>query len=101
MKIYIRLASDSLVEYICRGARNGLARVSTHEKRIQKLALEHFRMSPAVYSVVVCQQDREKEEESVKPDYYIDGSILCAYFIPRPDDSESDYDAASDEAEEA
>jgi len=99
MKIYIRLAADLLVEYVCRGARNGLARISTHEKRIEKLALEHYKMSPAVFSVLICPEDTQKEEVlyTEKPEYYIDGSILCAYFVPRSDELEEE-DQEEDEA---
>jgi len=65
--------------------------------------LEHYKISPAVFSVIICSEDTQKEEAlyTEKPEYYMDGSIMCAYFAPRLEEEEEDQEAEDQEADEA
>jgi hypothetical protein len=82
LTLFIRLDAQHTVEYQCHGARNGLARVLTHEKRIQDLVLKHHQTFPTIFSVVLCPEDRQKEEQAEHDLYYKDGMILSAHLVP-------------------
>jgi hypothetical protein len=83
MKIFIRLSPDIVVEYTCRGARNGLARVATHQERIQQLVLSHFHLSSVIFEVILCSEELQKEEASSdSPDYYVENTNYVAVILP-------------------
>ncbi len=83
MKIFIRLSPDIVVEYTCRGARNGLARVATHQERIQQLVLSHFHLSSIIFEVILCSEELQKEEASSdSPDYYVENTNYVAVILP-------------------
>jgi hypothetical protein len=83
MKIFIRLLPDIVVEYTCRGARNGLARVATHQERIQQLVLSHFHLSSVIFEVILCSEELQKEEASSdSPDYYVENTNYVAVILP-------------------
>ncbi len=83
MKIFIRLSPDVVVEYTCRGARNGLARVATHQERIQQLVLSHFHLSSVIFEVILCSEELQKEEASSdSPDYYVENTNYVAVILP-------------------
>jgi hypothetical protein len=81
MKLYIRLISGDILEYTCRGARNGRSRVETHESRIQQIVLNHLNLSNKSYEVKLYLESDAKEEEiqsDKKTIYYLEDSVLCA-----------------------
>lgn len=95
MKIFIRLSVDVVIEYTCRGARNGLARVQTHEERIHQLVLDHFQLSSALFQVILCIEDDQKNEASSsdqKPTYYMDNSNFIAFIQPIDENSKEEID---------
>jgi hypothetical protein len=94
MKIFIRLSPDLVIEYTCRGARNGLARVATHQERIQQLILTHFQLPSNTFDVILCSEENQKEEASSDfPDYYIQNTNYVAILLPSQlNTDESDED---------
>jgi hypothetical protein len=82
LKLFIRLDNTHMVEYNCHGARNGMVRTITHEKRIQALVLKHHQTFPTIFSVVVCPEDRQKDEKAEPNLYYKDGMVLYAHLVP-------------------
>lgn len=91
MKIFIRLSVDLVIEYQCRGARNGLARVQTHEERIHQLVLDHFQIPSALFHVILCLEDDQKNEENPeKPTYYMENSYLIAHIESNKEEEEEE-----------
>ena len=96
MKIFIRLSSELVIEYTCRGARNGLARVQTHEERIHQLVLTHFHLPSSLFEVILCLEELQKEEASFdSPDYYVENTNYIALLR-----SIDDVSKTSDEEDE-
>ena len=102
MKISIRLSVDVVIEYTCRGARNGLARVQTHEERIHQLVLDHFHLHSALFEVILCLEEDQKNEanpSTEKPTYYVENSNFIA--LIQPVEEEEEEESSSDEEIEA
>jgi hypothetical protein len=102
MKIFIRLSSDVVIEYTCRGARNGLARVQTHEERIHQLVLDHFHLHSSLFEVILCLEEDQKNEANPsmeQPTYYMENSNLIA--LIQPVQEEEEEESSSDEEIEA
>jgi hypothetical protein len=102
MKIFIRLSSDVVVEYTCRGARNGLARVATHQERIQQLVLSHFHLSSVIFEVILCSEELQKEESSSdSPDYYVENTNYVAVLLPIQVTNQESDEESEEELESA
>ncbi len=89
LKLFIRLDAQHMVEYNCHGARNGLVRALTHEQRIQDLVLKHHQTFSSLFSVVLCPEDTQKEEQTEPSPYYKDGMVLYAHLVPTTDATEA------------
>lgn len=98
MKLYIKLMSGDILEYVPRSVRGNRCKIETHKPYIQRIILDHLKLNEDAYLVKILTEEDQKEIDNIyysrmitpKSEYYMDNTTLFS-FVQSIDDYEDSF----------